>query len=80
MEHNEELLNRQTIEKIGKIERWFATEYLIRLAKINRYKYLGLNCDETRYALEMEAYKKENELRILKGLEPLPESKYKKLL
>lgn len=80
MKHNEELLDKKTIDKIAKIERWFNVDYLVRLAKISRYKYLGLKCDETRYALEMEAYKKENELRVLKGLEPLPETKYKKLL
>jgi len=67
------------MKRINELEKWFAHEYVSRLNTINRYTYLGLPLPETRYALEMEAYKKENELRALKGQEPLPESKLKKI-
>lgn len=59
-------------KKIEKLEQWFRYEYVERLNKINRYVYLGLQPPETRYALELEAYEKENELRELRGLEKLP--------
>jgi len=67
------------VKRIDELEKWFAREYVSRLNTINRYTYLGLPLPETRYALEMEAYHKENELRALKGQEPLPESKLKKI-
>jgi hypothetical protein len=68
------------IRKIDELEKWFRFEYPSRLNTINRYTYLGLKPSETRYALELEAFNKENELRKLKGLEPLPELKLKKIL
>ena len=52
--------------RIREIESWF--------------RYLGLPLPETRWDLEHEAYEKENELRILKGLSPLPELKFRDLL
>ena len=61
------------IDEIDKLEKWFRFEYPAELNKINRYVYLGLPVHKTRYQLETEAYKKENRLRELKGLEPLPE-------
>lgn len=57
------------------IEAWFQKEYMMRKAKISRYKYLGLECDETLYELENEAYEKEQEYREIVGLDPLPEIK-----
>lgn len=75
--------SRQTtsidVERIDELTKWFRFEYPSRLNTINRYLYLGLKAPETRYSLELEAYEKENELRILKGQEPLPEIKYKDL-
>jgi hypothetical protein len=66
--------------EIDEIKRWFRTEYLEKLAKSKRDAYLGLPCRVSRYALEMEAYKKENRLRELLGKEPLPEPKFKKII
>lgn len=68
------------VKRIEELELWFRYEYPSRLHKIERYKYLGLPLPETRYALEMEAYIKENELRSLRGEKPLPELKLQNLL
>lgn len=68
------------LAEIEKLQRWFRTEYLEKLAKSKRDAYLGLPCRISRYALEMEAYKKENRLRELLGKEPLPEPKFKKII
>lgn len=80
----EQTIKNRPKEKIPKevrdIEFWFKTEYLITKAKIERYKYLGLECDITRHELEKEAYEKEQRYRSLLGLEPLPELKKIKLL
>lgn len=66
--------------RIREIESWFRYEYVDRLNRIERFRYLGLPTEETRWDLENEAYEKENELRKLKGLEPLPELKFRELL
>jgi hypothetical protein len=68
------------LAEIEKLQRWFRTEYLEKLAKSKRDAYLGLPCRISRYTLEMEAYKKENRLRELLGKEPLPEPKFKKII
>lgn len=62
----------QDIQRIATLEKWFRFEYPSRLLTIQRYSYLGLKLPESRYALEMEAYDKENELRRLRGQEELP--------
>lgn len=66
--------------EIDEIRRWFRTEYAERLNRANRYKYLGLPMLESRYALEMEAYEKEQRLRELEGKEPLPEPKFTNII
>lgn len=68
------------VKRINEIEMWFRYEYPARLHTINRYTYLGLPLQESRYALELEAYVKENELRTLKGQELLPDIKFKDLI
>lgn len=68
------------IREVDEINRWFSTEYIERLNRINRYKYLGLPMLESRYALEMEAYDKENRLRELLGKKPLPEPKFANII
>ena len=70
----------KNIKEIDRLEKWFRFDYPAELNKINRYVYLGLPLEKTRYKLELEAYKKENMLRELKGLEPLPEIKIVDLL
>lgn len=65
-----------TNAEIERIKKWFRTVYRDRLDKINRHSYLGLPMLDSRYALEMEAYEKENKLRELMGEEKLPEPKY----
>jgi hypothetical protein len=70
----------RNIKKMEEIEKWFRYEYPARFHKIERHRYLGLPLPETRYALELEAYNKENELRLLKGEEPLPALKLNNLL
>lgn len=66
--------------RLEELERWRAIEYPRRLRTINQYKFWGFKPPETRYDLEKEAYEKEQELRKLKGLEPLPELKMTKIL
>lgn len=67
-------------KRIEELEKWFRYEYRNRLDAVNRYNYLGIPCVESRYTIEIEAYEKEQELRRLKGLAPLPEIKYTKLI
>ena len=71
-----------TVDKtrIREIETWFRYEYVDRLNRIARHLYLGLPVPESRWDLEIEAYNKENELRQLKGLSPLPELQFSDLL
>jgi hypothetical protein len=66
--------------RIREIESWFRYEYVDRLNRIERFRYLGLPLPETRWDLEHEAYEKENELRRLKGISPLPELKFRDVL
>ena len=70
----------RNIKRMEELEKWFRYEYPARLHKLERYRYLGLPLPETRYALELEAYDKENELNLLKGEEPLPALKLNNLL
>ena len=69
----------QDIQRIATLEKWFRFEYPARLLTIQSYSYLGLKLPESRYALEMEAYNKENELRRLRGQEELPSPKLQDL-
>lgn len=80
LETSRKTVDTRDIKKMEELEKWFRYEYPSRLLKIERYRYLGLKLPETRYALEMEAYDKENELRLLKGEEPLPALKLNNLL
>ncbi len=66
--------------RIAELTNWFRFDYPMRLNAINRHKYLNLPLPESRYNLEVEAYNKENEIRKLKGLDPLPELKIKEIL
>ena len=66
--------------RIRELETWFRFEYVDRLNRIARHQYLGLPLPESRWDLELEAYEKENEMRQLKGLSPLPEIKFRDLL
>lgn len=69
-----------TNAEIERIKKWFKTEYRDKLDALNRDKYLGLPMRISRYALEMEAYEKENRLRELLGEEKLPEPKYTSII
>lgn len=71
---------KQDNTRIRELENWFRFEYVDRLNRIERFRYLGLPLPETRWELENEAYDKENELRKLEGLSPLPEIKFRDLL
>lgn len=66
--------------EIDEIKRWFKNEYVEKLATLNRDKYLGLPMRYSRYALEMEAYEKENRMRELLGQEKLPEPKFQNII
>jgi hypothetical protein len=66
--------------EIDEIKRWFKNEYVEKLATLNRDKYLGLPMRYSRYALEMEAYEKENRMRELLGQEKLPEHKFQNII
>lgn len=79
LETSKKSISKQDIKKIDDLERWFRFDYPARLNKIHRHQFLGLSSPESRYALELEAYDKENELRQLKGLEPLEKIKFKNL-
>lgn len=72
--------NPLNVRRIEELEKWFRFEYPARLLKAERYAYLGLPMTETRWDIETEAYEKENELKILRGEEPLPVLKYTNLL
>lgn len=74
------ITTKQDNTRIRELENWFRFDYVERLNRIARYDYLGLPTVESRWALEIEAYNKENELRQLKGLSPLPDIMFKDLL
>lgn len=57
--------------RLTELEKWFTTEYLIRLEHIRRCNYLNIPPDETMYSLQKEAYEKEQEYRQLLGKKPL---------
>lgn len=80
LESSKVTIDNKNVTRIEQIKKWFRFDYLERLNRINRHAYLGLQIPETRYALEMEAYEKENEMRQLQGLEPLPKTKFTDLL
>ena len=63
------------LKRIRELEKWFSTEYIVRLETIKRHKFFGFKPSENEYDLQLEAYDKEQEIRSLKGLEPLPEIK-----
>lgn len=77
---NSRITIKQDNTRIRELENWFRFEYVDRLNRIERFRYLGLPLPETRWELENEAYDKENELRKLEGLTPLPEIKFRDLL
>ena len=79
VEKSKVTLSKNTL-RIREIETWFRYEYVDRLNRIARHQYLGLSSPESRWDLEIEAYNKENELRQLKGLPPLPELTFSNLL
>lgn len=66
--------------EIDEIKHWFRTEYIKKLSDLNRDKFLGLPMRYSRYAVEMEAYEKENRLRELLGQEKLPEPKFTSII
>lgn len=80
LENTRVVKSKDNIKRINELKAWFRFDYPNRLNKINRYAYLGLPMIESRYSLEIEAYNKENELRILNGETPLPPLKYTNLL
>lgn len=53
------------------LEEWFKNDYMIRLEHIRRCNYFNIPSDETMYALQKEAYDKEQEYRALVGKKPL---------
>lgn len=59
------------VARMLELEKWFSTEYLLRLEHIRRCKYFNIESDETMYSLQKEAYDKEQEYRKLKGKKPL---------
>lgn len=66
--------------EVDAIRAWFRNEYATKIATLNRDLYLGLPMRFSRYALEMEAYAKENRMRELLGEELLPEPKFKNII
>jgi len=66
--------------EIRELEKWFKTEYIQRNLETRRYKFLGLPLKETLYSLELEAYKKEQRLRELKGEKKLPDITINKVI
>lgn len=81
--NNERRITKDDIKlkKISELERWFKTEYIYQNLELRRKLYLGVSqVDKTLYALEVEAHNKEQELRRLKGIKPLPEIKVNKII
>lgn len=73
-------LPTDVVAEVDKIQAWFRNEYTPKILTLNRDLYLGLPMRYSRYALEMEAYEKENKMRELLGEELLAEPKYKKII
>ena len=69
-----------SIKRIEELRNWFAYEYINRLHHIQRCNFLGIKPDESEFALQKEAYDREQELRLLLSIEPLDEIKYKDII
>lgn len=67
-------------KRILELKKWFKTEYVERLNRLNNRIFLKLPREETRYDIEIDAYNKEQELRKLEGLSPLPPVKLNKVI
>lgn len=67
----------KNIARVKELEKWFLTDYMLRLEHIRRCRYLGVVPDETEQSLQEEAYQKEQELRALLKKPPLGEIKNK---
>lgn len=80
IENKRKLVPTNVNAEVDKIRAWFRTEYADKIATLNRDLYLGLPMRFSRYALEMEAYEKENRMRELLGEELLPEPKFKNII
>ena len=63
------------MKELEELEKWLYEEYPKRLLHIMRCNYLGVTPDESRYELEIEAYKKEQRMRKILGKKPLNEIK-----
>lgn len=61
--------------KIAELTNWLLTDYVMRLNRINRCRYLGITPDETEYHLQKTAYTVEQALRTLQGKPLLEEIK-----
>lgn len=68
------------MKELAELERWLYVEYPKRLQHIQRCNYLGIKPDETRYELELEAYKKEQAIRKKLGKKPLDNLKNIKII
>lgn len=66
---------RPDLSEIVELQKWFRTTYVERKLMITRYNYLKIPTTDTLYALECEAYEKEQKLRELQGKSPLPQIK-----
>lgn len=78
--HGKTIVKTNVSAEIDEINKWFKTEYIRKLSELNRDTYLGLPMRHSRYAIEMEAYEKENRLRELLGQEKLPAPKYTSII
>ena len=67
-------------KRILELKKWFKTEYVERLNRLNNRIFLRLPQEETRYDIEIDAYNKEQKLRTLEGLSPLPPVKLNKVI
>lgn len=58
-------------QEIYDIEYWFVSVFAPAIAKIQMCDYFKITRTDNEYAIMEEAYKKEQRLRELKGLDPL---------
>ena len=80
IEHKKIDIKTNASVEIDAIKKWFKYDYITKLTTLHRDTYLGLPMRYSRYALEMEAYEKENRLRELLGQDKLPDPKYKDII
>ncbi|MDY0291945.1 MAG: hypothetical protein RBR02_06385 [Desulfuromonadaceae bacterium] len=75
-------VSRESVNKkrIDELKHWLRYEYSYMLLTLERHRDLGINPIYSKRELQLEAHKKEQELRMLEGKQPLSDPKIAKII